>query len=30
MCCKEPCWVRVWEMGAWWYRCLNCTKLTPC
>lgn len=28
-CCKESCWVRVYENGQWFYRCLNCKKLTP-
>lgn len=29
MCCDKPCWVRVYQDGAWYYRCLNCPKLTP-
>lgn len=29
MCCQEPCWVRVYERGSWYWRCLNCAKLTP-
>lgn len=29
MCCKEPCWVRVYVDGQWFMKCINCSTLTP-
>jgi len=29
VCCSKPCLIRVYEAGAWFYRCLNCTTLIP-